>query len=154
MQFHPSLRDWFRCSCGFSRDIYGFHAMKITIEELNSHKYPTTPEIDANLNILLERINRVRDAFNKPMIITSGLRSQEQQQALIASGKSNAPHSKHLNGEACDVDDPNGELKSWVMANLSIIENIGLWMEDFNHCSNWIHFQIVAPNSGNRFFIP
>jgi LAS superfamily LD-carboxypeptidase LdcB len=126
----------------------------ISLLELNSHGYPTSKEIDKNLATLLERLNRVREAYGIPMTVTSGLRSDAQQAALIAGGKSNAPKSHHLTGEAADILDHSGKLKAWVEANLGLIEEIGLWMEDFAHTPSWCHFQIVPPHSGKRFFIP
>lgn len=126
----------------------------ISLLELNSHGYPTTPEIDSNLGQLLAKLNRVRDAYATPMTVTSGLRSGDQQQTLIAAGKSAAVHSHHLTGEAADILDQGGKLKEWVRSNLSFVEEIGLWMEDFAHTPSWVHFQIVPPASGNRFFIP
>ncbi len=125
----------------------------ISLKELNPHGYPTTPEIDANLQILLTRLNAVRSAYGKPMTITSGLRSNAQQQGLIEAGKSNAVHSKHLSGQAADIAD-DGKLKAWVMVNLALIEEIGLWMEAFESTPTWVHMQIIAPKSGKRFFIP
>lgn len=126
----------------------------IELKELNAHSYPTTPEIDANLADLLVKLNKIRTAWAKPMIVTSGLRSQAQQDGLIADGKSNAPHSKHLTGQAADIYDPNGDLKSWIMANISLIEEIGFWFEAFDSTPTWVHFQVLPPASGNRFFIP
>ncbi len=126
----------------------------ISLKELNPKSYPTTEEIDGNLAILLERLNKIRTAWAKPMTVTSGLRSQAQQDGLISSGKSNAPKSKHLMGQAADIYDPKGELKAYILANTSLIEEIGLWCEAFDSTPTWIHFQIVPPKSGNRFFIP
>ena len=126
----------------------------ITMKELNPHGYTTNQFIDKNLAILLERMNELRDAYDKPMIVTSGLRSEEQQAGLIAQGKTNAKNSKHLAGAACDILDENGELKKWIMDNVKILEKIGLWCEDFGHTPTWCHFQIMAPGSGKRFFIP
>ena len=124
----------------------------ISAGELNQHNYPTTPEIDANLKILLAKINEVRLAYNIPMTVTSGLRSDEQQQALIAAGKSNAPKSHHLTGEACDILDTDGKLWAWTQANNDLMIKIGLWME--NRQGPWQHYQIVPPKSGNRWFNP
>ena len=126
----------------------------ITLKELNIHNYPTTPEIDANLQMLLEKINKVRTAYAIPMIVTSGLRSKVQQQDLIAQGKSNAPKSRHLTGEACDILDSDKALQKWCLENINLLEEFGLWCEDFSATPNWAHFQIVPPRSGNRFFIP
>lgn len=126
----------------------------ITAAELNPHNYPTTPEIDANLATLLNRMNQVRGAYGKPMIVTSGLRSQAQQDALIESGKSNAPKSKHLIGQAVDIRDLDGELKTWVLLNIQLMIDIGFWFESFQTTTDWVHWQIVPPISGKRFFSP
>jgi uncharacterized protein YcbK (DUF882 family) len=126
----------------------------ISLQELNQHNYPTTPEIDTNLHELLTKINKVREAYNTPMIVTSGLRSDEQQLALIAAGKSDAKGSKHLTGQAVDILDSDRKLRDWVLANMDLMETIGFWFEDFDHTPNWIHFQIVPPGSGKRVFIP
>lgn len=126
----------------------------ISMKELNPHGYPTTPEIDANLAILYDRINQVRIAYGAPMIVTSGLRSEAQQQALIAAGKSNASRSKHLTGQAVDIQDLDRAVRDWVITNMSYMEQLGFWFEDFGHTIGWVHFQTIAPASGNRVFIP
>lgn len=124
----------------------------ISLKELNPHKYPTTPEIDANLSALLIRLNRVRTEYNKPMTITSGLRSDAQQKALIASGKSNAPKSKHLIGAAADVADGDGAFYDWCKANEHLLEEVGLWCEE--RMGGWQHLQLYPPRSGKRWFNP
>lgn len=126
----------------------------ISLKELNPHNYPTNDEIDNNLEMLLERLNVIRAAWGSPMTITSGLRSQAQQEGLIVAGKSNAHKSKHLIGAAADILDQDGSLKRWVKDNEVLFEQVGLWVEDFAYTSGWIHFQIFAPMSGKRFFIP
>jgi hypothetical protein len=122
----------------------------ISAQELNSHGYPTTDEQAANLAILLDRINRVRAVWGHPMTVTSGLRSEADQARINPS----APKSKHLMGQACDIYDPDGSLKTWVMANMPLMETIGFWFEDFSSTPNWVHFQIVPPGSGKRVFHP
>lgn len=126
----------------------------IKLSELNKRNYPTTPMIEQNLHELCRRLNIVRKAYGKPMIVTSGLRSEKQQQELIKAGKSNAPKSKHLTGHAADISDPNGELAKWCLENVKVLEEAGLWCEDFNFTPTWCHFQTVPPRSGNRFFKP
>lgn len=121
-------------------------------DELNPHHYPTTSEIDANLNILRDKLNQLRVAYNKPLIITSGLRSQDQQKQLISEGKSKASTSKHLIGAAADVSDTNGSLHAFLQTNPELCESIGIWME--NRQGPWIHIQILPPASGRRWFNP
>lgn len=126
----------------------------IKLEELNPHNYPMTDEIKSNINELHEKINKVRDLYGKPMIVTSGLRSIEQQQSLILDGKSNAIKSKHLTGQAVDIKDTDGALRDWIIANMDKMEEIGFWFENFKDTPTWVHFQTCPPRSGNRIFIP
>lgn len=126
----------------------------ITKRELNPKDLEMGPAVAKNFEILFERINEVRQAYGKPMIVTSGLRSDEKQAELIAQGKSRAIHSKHLAGAACDILDRDGELAEWCLANEDVLRRIGLWCEHPDYTKGWVHFQIMAPKSGRRFFIP
>lgn len=126
----------------------------ILAKELNPHDYKTNPNIDNNLKILFERLIELQDAYGHDLIITSGLRSDEQQLELRQAGKTNAIHSKHLAGAAADVLDEDGELAKWTKDNLQLMEKIGFWMEDFAYTHGWVHYQIMAPFSGKRVFIP
>lgn len=122
----------------------------IALKELNPHGYKTTAEQDANLATLLERMNKIRAAYGHPMLVSSGLRSAEDQARINPS----APKSKHLLGAACDITDGDGSLKKWIKANVSLLETVGLWCEDLKATPTWVHFQCLPPKSGNRFFIP
>lgn len=120
----------------------------ISAAELNPHGYDTTEEQKANLETLLGRINQVKAIYGKPMTITSGLRSQADQDRINPS----ALKSKHLIGAACDVLDEGLELTAWLKAHPRVLEDAGLWCEDGN--KNWTHFQIFPPGSGKRWFLP
>jgi hypothetical protein len=134
-----------RCpNCSYIRKINDM----ITMQELNPHNYPTTPEIDTNLAILLERINKVRDAYNIPMIVTSGLRSEADQMRINPK----APHSNHKIGAAVDIFDKDAALYNWCKANEVLLVEIGLWMEERQ--GEWQHFQIFPPKSQHRWFSP
>lgn len=122
------------------------------MNELNQHGYAVTPEIQKNLDKLLDAMNKIRLAYNKPMMITSGLRSEAQQEALIKAGQSNAPKSKHLIGAAADVYDKDGELYRWCKDHTKDLEAAGLWCEERQ--GPWQHFQIYPPRSGKRWFFP
>ncbi len=126
----------------------------ITARELNKFNLPTTPEIDANLATLLEHLNRLRTAYGKAMYVTSGLRSDSQQAALIKAGKSTAKKSKHLSGQAADIADVDGKFWAWCMDNLALLEEVGIWLEDKVSTPEWVHCQCVAPGSGKRIFQP
>ena len=94
----------------------------------------------------------VRLAFNTPMIVTSGLRSKEKQEALIASRITNAVHSKHLEGKAVDIYDPSGELYDFCKSNEQLLIDSELWCEE--RMGAWQHFQTEPPGSGKRWFFP
>ena len=126
----------------------------ISLEELNPHDYPLDEETKENLETLLIRMNKIRAIWGKPMIITSGLRNKEHQLKLIVKGVSKATKSNHLIGAACDVKDADGSLGEWCLENVKTLEEVGLWCEHPKHTKGWVHFQIVPPRSGKRFFIP
>lgn len=122
----------------------------ITRKELNPHGYHETEDIKTNLDKLLSSINVIRKLWGKPMIVTSGLRSKEDQMRINPA----APHSKHLLGAACDIADGDGSLQAWCLANEANLAVYGLWCENFSRTPHWVHFQCLPPASGKRFFWP
>lgn len=126
----------------------------ITKKELNPRDLPMTPVVAKNFEILFQRMNELRGAYGKPMIVTSGLRSEEDQARLMAEGKTRAVHSKHMAGAAADIADPDGELARWAKENEDVLRRIGLWCEDPEYTKGWAHFQIMPPMSQKRFFKP
>lgn len=120
-------------------------------------------EHQKNLEVLLWRINKVRYAYNKPMIVTNGYRFMADHiriykelavQRKVAYDESKVPmNSNHLKGAAVDISDPDGNLYEWVQANEALMEEIGLWMEIKDDQAR-VHFQIFPPKSNKRFFIP
>lgn len=117
------------------------------------------PELQENLKILLERVNKLRSLWGKPMIVTSGYRSMLEHLEIYRK-KGIAPekvplHSHHLYCEACDFADEDGSLKAFVKANdYQVLKDCELWMEDGSTTTNWCHVQIVPPKSGQREFMP
>lgn len=124
------------------------------ISELNPRNYKTNENIDKNLKILFERVMELQAAYGSDLVVTSGLRSEELQKELIAAGKTNSKHSKHLAGAAVDILDRGKKLAKFVLANEALLKVIGLWVEHPDYTKNWVHFQILQPKSGKRFFIP
>lgn len=120
----------------------------ISAQELNPHNYPTTNEQSTNLAALLVAINKIRTAWGKPMIVTSGLRSEVDQQRINPK----APKSNHLIGAAVDIADADGSLNAWCKANESELVAAGLWCEE--RMGSWQHFQIYPPHSEHRWFYP
>jgi len=132
----------------------------ISLEELLSgNKYNEMPmPFRINLENLHMRMNAIRSLYNKPMIVTSGYRTKEQHKSIYLKKGVNEVdikyRSQHLIGNACDIYDPNGDLKSWCNNNVEVVESYQLWLEDFNYTPRWVHFQTLPPLSYKRFFIP
>lgn len=128
--------------------------MRITFNELlHGHLISEVPiNHQQNLDVLLVAINKVRDAYGQPMVVTSGYRTIKDQMRINPK----APHSKHMSGHAVDILDKDGKLKAWVASEegMKCIEDAGLYCEDFAHTPDWVHFQCLPPSSGKRFFIP
>ena len=112
-----------------------------------------------NLEELLIRINKIRTAYGKTLTVTSGYRTIQDHIRIynkncIMDPKKIPMQSTHLYGKAVDIYDPNKDLQKWCLANIKILEDIGLWLEDFEATPNWVHFQISSPKSGKRMFKP
>lgn len=139
--------------------------MNVKMDELlKGKKLEDQPsDVRDNLKILLEKMNKIRDAYGKPMIVTSGLRTMDDHLAIYArkgiTDKSKIPmKSHHLFGRACDVSDPKKELQEWCKVNESFLKDLGIFMESFDITTNWVHFQIVPYGSykegGSLWFNP
>lgn len=120
------------------------------------------PDKLAQTQDLLDRVNKVRAAWNKPMTVTSGLRTLADHLRIYAqkgiTDQSKIPmHSHHLETEtssaAVDIADPGLEITAWLKGDgAQILEDTGLYCEQGN--ANWVHFQNIAPHSGSRWFLP
>lgn len=83
-------------------------------------------------------------------LVNSGWRPAE----VNAKVPNAAAKSRHMTGQACDINDPTGSLDKWCAANLPELEKVGLWMEHPKATPGWCHLQTIPPRSGNRIFIP
>jgi hypothetical protein len=128
-------------------------------ELLGKYKESDIPEeYVENSNELLEKLNKIRKLYGKPMIPTNSFRSLEHHLEIYAkkgiTDQSKIPmKSKHLYFQACDIYDPNRDLMKWCKANEDVLEEVGLWCEEEDSVPR-VHFQIVPPKSGKRFFLP
>ena len=122
----------------------------ITMKEmLGRHNITDVPhQAELQLEELIRRMNIIRAAWGKPMIVTSGFRLPSDQARINPK----APKSRHLTGNAVDISDPDGELYAWCVKNEALLVEVGLWMEITG--GNWCHFQSLPPRSGRRFFHP
>lgn len=115
-------------------------------------------EYKENLNILLERLNKLRTLWGKPMIVTSGFRTMESHIQIYKdkgiTDLSKIPmQSKHLYCQAVDISDPDFKLTEFCKENDSDMEEIGIWFEDDMSVKR-LHIQIIPPKSNNRWFKP
>lgn len=129
--------------------------MAISKDELlkgRDTQYPNdyTQNISDNLDKLLIPLNKIRDAWAKPMIVNSGWRPP----SINASTPGAAPHSKHMEGLAADIADADGSLWTWVLQNLQLMKDLDIFMEDRRWTPNWVHFGLGQPASGKRIFVP
>lgn len=135
-----------------SNDLYRYFSRKECLKGREVY-YPLTEEMESNLVKLLKCLNKLREAYGKPMFITSLYRPANINAAVGGAKKSN-----HLLCLACDFNDPDGKLAEWCMDNLDIIEECGLYLEHPSATKTenggWLHAQCVSPKSGNRVFYP
>lgn len=117
----------------------------ISTKELLSGNIITDLSIEQqhNLEDLKAKLNIVRLAWNKPMIITSGFRTIYQHRLIYSKQGNDKPPmgSSHLIGCGADCYDPYRTLQLWCEHNQDLIRKTGLWMEDFKHTPTWVHFQ-------------
>lgn len=123
----------------------------ITREEIlmgRDKEFPLTPALETNLEALLVALNKFRDLYGKPMIVSSGYRPGYYN--VQAGG---APMSAHKVCMACDFADGDGALDAWIDANPKSLELCGLWREAPQSTKGWTHLDIR--NRGPvRTFLP
>ena len=108
-------------------------------------EFPLSQSQEFNLNILLHCVNLLREAYGKPMYVSSGYRPGRYNKA--AGG---AKGSAHLSCEAVDFKDADGKLKQFITEDL--LKKCGLYMEHPDDTPTWVHVQIRPTK--NRIFNP
>ena len=110
-----------------------------------------------NLEDLRERVNKVRLAYGKPLMVTSGFRTLQQHLRIYSqkgiTDQTKIPmRSNHLVGKAVDFSDPKREFYHWLLAHQDLFADCGLYMEEGT--VGWVHLQAIPPKSGRRVFLP
>lgn len=124
--------------------------MNITRNEVlmgREAEYPLSDEFEANLTQLLVALNKFRDIYGIPMIVSSGYRPGHYNKD--AGGTTNSPH---MTCQACDFHDPDGAIDLFCTNNLKVLIDCGLYLESPAHTIGWAHLQ-TRPTI-NRVFIP
>lgn len=120
------------------------------IEDINTHKLIATKAQLNSMEELAIAMTHLEDAFGSKFLVTSGLRTPQMQLQINPTAKNSA----HLSGEAVDISDPDGIIWGWLMDNMELLEDVGIYLEDKSYCKRWVHCQIRVPNSKSRVFIP
>lgn len=102
-----------------------------------------TGELIANAEITVKKVNELLSLFGETRKVNSGWRPA----SVNASIPNAAPKSKHITCQACDLDDPEGDLDLWCMENQYKLEVCGLWQEHPSATKGWCHVQIVPYKS-------
>lgn len=113
-------------------------------------KYPLPNQVVVNAAKLLDKVNPLLKLFGEFRKISSGWRPAE----LNSTVKGAAPKSKHITGDAVDLEDRDGKLKEWCVFNQDILEQLGLYLEHPSATPTWCHLQQLPPKSSNRIFKP
>jgi hypothetical protein len=106
-----------------------------------------SPAIERNAKELLRRVNALLVQFGESRAISSGLRTVDANREL----KNASPYSRHMTGEAVDLEDPKGSLKRWL--NAPLLAKFDLYAEDFAETPTWLHLQTTKTKSGKRIFL-
>ena len=119
-------------------------------------EFPLLPlDVQKNSLTTLRRVNNFLHRVGaEGAVCNDGLRIRGQHKP-----KNGAERSNHYLGAAIDIDD-NDSAWLWKLTikNISLAQEIGLWMEDprWTHGSvgTWMHYQIYPPGSGKRIYVP
>jgi hypothetical protein len=95
--------------------------------------------------VMLDKFDQIREAYGKPIHITSGFRCEKHNKKIGGSKNSN-----HVKGLAIDVLRLK-ELTDFILKNL---ETLDMYIEDPAVTVSWIHISPVPPKSGKRIFKP
>lgn len=115
-------------------------------------EYPSdlTPEVTLHAEKLLIKVNQLLEHFGEERTCNSGWRPYTVQMKINPK----SPNSKHITGDAIDLEDSDGKLKEWCVFNQDTLDLLGLWMEEPESTPSWVHVQQIPPKSGKRIFKP
>lgn len=116
-----------------------------------SHSLELTPEIEHSALRLLEIVNDLLAAYPGP---TPAINSGWRPPSYNATVPGAARRSRHMTGQAIDLDDDEGRLKAWLQDHPQMLDRYGLWMEHPAATKGWVHLQSMPPASGCRVFYP
>lgn len=145
MHQHITLADYW-----MGRDVLYRHELT---EEVRGHALETV----ARANLLLDAAVARGIALQRNpagSLVRSGWRPS----AVNAAVPGAAPRSRHMTGQAIDIEDPEGELDEWLIsaAGQALAAEVGLWYEHPSQTKSWCHVQTTPQASyartGLRYF--
>jgi len=122
----------------------------MTASDLNPKNHPLNDVQDINLEQLASILTDLEHECGLPFTVNSGFRTLEEQERINPKNINSA----HRTGEAVDIYDLGHPIYNWCVDNLSLIAELGLYIEDKSSTPRWIHLQIRMTRSGNIVFIP
>jgi hypothetical protein len=108
---------------------------------------PLNEEQENNLDQLLQVMDKFREAYGKPLSISSGYRPSG-----VNASVGGAKKSAHMSCQAVDFFDPDGEVAKFCMNNIDLLIKLDLYLESPAHTKGWVHLQ--TRKTKNRIFIP
>lgn len=105
-----------------------------------------SPAVEQNAAVTARCVSALLLLFGQSRRLTSGFRDIDSNRKL----KNASPWSKHLTGQAADIDDLHGDLKKWVAAHPDAVANCGLWCEPLHMTPTWLHVQTTPVPGGKR----
>lgn len=109
-----------------------------------------SPKVASNAKDLAARVNKLMLLAGVKRTITSGFRDVDSNKKL----KNASPYSRHLTGQAADIEDAGGTLGAWALQHEAELAQCGLYVEHPMATKTWVHVQVTAPPSGKRIFKP
>jgi hypothetical protein len=108
------------------------------------------PEHITNAVALLKQVAALETELKMEFRQTSGYRSKEHNLAVGGS-----PNSAHCTGQAIDVADADGIIKSKLCADkFALLAKYDIYIEDRSVTTTWCHITSRPPKSGRREFKP
>jgi|TARA_R110002020_G_scaffold24063_1_gene79448 zinc D-Ala-D-Ala carboxypeptidase len=112
-----------------------------TAVRLGIDNNPSSQQIFHLQNLCENVLQKIRDRFEKPVIVSSGFRSIELCQAIGSSSK-----SQHAKGQAADIEVlsvDNKVLADWIKNNLIYDQLILEFYKESDPQSGWIHVSYI-----------
>ena len=117
-----------------------------TARELDIDNTPSKDAIE-NIEALVSNVlDPLRDAFGKPVYVSSGFRSARLNMAV-----GGAKNSQHLKGEAADITANSRENNKWLFEYIRDNLPFDQLVDEYNY--SWIHVSVKADGCNRRDII-